>query len=517
MLELLPKINNRNKNIFFIGTLLFAFLISNTSIATAASPSKSVVVGLSIETQSFDPAQNLGAIANSSFHTLVYEGLVSVDTSGKVTNVLANHWNLSKDNKVYTFKIRQGVKFHNGAKLTASDVVYSLNRAKSGAPQVAQRFAAVKSFESVGTDTVVVTMTTANLAFIYTLADPTVIGTGIVPNGYTAEQIAKAPVGTGPFEYVSYSPGSELNLKKYEGYWNQASRPSIVNLKYQFGTEASLLSAFIAKQVDMITLTSIPNVKVLKKSGTGTNYLRGVTMGGFWLNLSRKGATRPIEVAQAIALAIDRDKINSVVFDGTAKPGSTANPVVKYGLPISELPNYTRDIVKAKSLLASAGYKNGITLNFIYPNRAPFTAALFEVIKSSLAEAGITANIQPLEAAVWLPRFINADYDISITDQAWYSNPERYVIPRTGWQAPPSEILPELPALLAKLSMATDKERPAIFQQIQLLEAQAAYPFIGLVWTQSFLAANKDKLILGVTTDRITQSWKKLLVTLKLK
>lgn len=499
---------------FAVWTAAVALLVAGVVPSSVASTNLRINIGLSQDIQSFDPAQNLSGVINGPLHSLIYEGLVSVDVSGNIFPVLASGWTRSSDDRVYTFRIRKGVKFHDGSTVTKEDVVYSLNRARAGAPQVAQRFASVTSVEASGSDRVVITLNAPSKAFIFTLADPTVVGTAVIPQGYSATQIAAKPIGTGPFQFLSYSPGSELVLQKFNGYWSAAARPKVDTVRYQVvPQEASLLSAFIANQVDVITLSSIPNVKALQQRSRATTSLSSIASTGFWLNLSRKGLTRPDAVAKAIALSIDRDKLDSVVFDGTAVPGSTPNPVVRYSVPISKLPNYTRNVARAKSLLASAGYNNGITLNFIYPNRAPFTAAIFEVLKSSLAEAGITANIQPLEPAVWLPRFINADYDISITDQAWYSNPERYVIPRAGWQAPPAEILPELTSLLAELSAASDKDRPEVFQKIQILEAEAAYPFIGLVWTQSYLAFNRSKFKITNTSDRITGSWKKLILS----
>jgi peptide/nickel transport system substrate-binding protein len=506
---------SRIKRGLLISPLAIALILANTPSVNAASPS-TVVAGLTQEVQSFDPAQNLSGPINAPLHSLVYESLVSLDTSGKIVGVLAASYRLSSDGLTYTFNMRSNIKFHNGATLTAADVVYSFKRAMIGAPQVAQRFVPIKSITATNPRTVVIEMKAPNTAFIYTLADPTLVGTAIVPNGYTSAEIAKNPVGTGPFKFVSFSPGSDLILQKSDSYWS-VSTPKFTTLRYHFiPQEASMVSAYIAGQVDMMTLSSIPNVQMLKNSKSKVS-LSSIPSGGFWLNISRIGATRPNVVAQAIALAIDRDKINTVVFAGTAIPGTTANPALKYGVPIKQLPNYTRDVAKAKSLLASAGFPTGITLNFIYPNRAPFTATLFEVIKSSLAEAGITVNIQPLEPAVWLPRFINGNYDISMTDQAWYSNPVRYVIPRTGWQAPPSEILPELTALLASLDAASNATRPALFQEIQILEAKNAYPYLGLVWTQSYLAFNPTKIKVTQTSDRLTGSLKKLFLSVSVK
>lgn len=492
-----------------------ALVVTPIGAASAQRSSQTVVIAATQEITSFDPAQNLSGVINAPVHTTVYEGLVTVDTSGVVTPVLATSWTLSDDAKSYTFKLRPNVKFHNGASFSSADVVYSLERARTGAPQVAQRFANVSSIVAVDPSTVRIDLKVADRAFIYTIADPTLVGVAIVPNNYTAAEIAAKPIGTGPFVFQSYKPYSKLILKPYTGYWKKSVLPNYKTLEVRLiNQETSLVAAFLANQVSMVTLSNIPVVRILEKEKRRTA-LSSVPSGGFWLSFSRKGITRPDDVVRAFSLAIDRDQIVNTVFFGTAAPGSTANPVVKYGVPYKQLPNYTRNVTEAKRLLASAGYPNGINLEIIYPNRTPYTASLFEVLKSSVAEAGINLKIQPLEPAVWLPRFINANYDVSITDQAWYSNPVRYVIPRAGWQAPPQEIVPELPGLIDQLNAATDAQRPAIFQRIQRLEAEKTYPFMGLVWTNSYLGFNKTQITVGDTQSRITGSVRELYLSIE--
>src|SRR5690606_36766877 len=123
------------------------------------------------------------------------------------------------------------------------------------------------------------------------------------------------------------------------------------------------------------------------------------------------------------------------------------------------------------------------------PTRRPDRDSIFEVLQASLADTGIRVTLQPVDQQVWLSHFLEADYALSASDQGWYANPIRYVLPSDGWQAPPSEVAPELPDLLAAyLSAATDQARADAFQAIQLYEAEYAYPFIGTAWVKRSVA-----------------------------
>ena len=93
-----------------------------------------------------------------------------------------------------------------------------------------------------------------------------------------------------------------------------------------------------------------------------------------------------------------------------------------------------------------------------------------------------------------IKRFLKAKYDLSATDQGWYSNPVRYVLPRVGWQAPVEEIVPSLPALISKFGSVPFDERPKVFNDIQILESQTGYPFIGTVWGNRSVFWNKSKV-----------------------
>lgn len=486
-----------------------------SSSASSAGNSDTLTIAENQTLDAFDPIKNLGGDQNGPLDSTIFETLATTSVSGEVSPLLATSWTVSPDGMTYTFQLRHGVKFQNGQSFSSADVVYSFDRAaKEAAPQVLQRFSNYESSTADGQYAVKVQLKKPDTSFIYQVADPTDIGFAIVPKGATSDQINSHPVGTGPFSFVSYQPNAQLVLAVNRNYWDASVLPKYKTLKIRFMTDdASAVAALKAGQVQMIWPQSSPTVASLKSQSGVT--VTGLPSTGFWLSISRVGATASPDIAKAIALAIDRSALVKVAFSGDAVPGTTAPPSVSYATPVNKLPNYARNVQQAKALLAGAGHPNGIDLTIMWPQRAPFSESLFDVLQSSLAEAGIKLQLQPLDPAVWLPRFINAQYDLSVTDQSWYSDPARYLLPRSGWQAPPEQALPELTPLLAQYQAASASDKPAIFQQIQQLEASNAYPFIGLVWVTRYVAYDSKTLSIGDIQDRITGSRRGLYLSLK--
>ncbi len=465
--------------------------------AQAAMPDEpmltEVVVSEDSDIYNFDPKNSAGGEFDAPVFTTVYETLAWTTPSGDVLPRLATDWTISEDKRTYTFNLRQGVKFHNGADFTAEDVVYSVNRAVGqGIPMVQQRASNLESVTAVDDYTVVYQLINPDTAFLFNIADTTGLGFSSILT-QSAPAHGTTPVGTGPFEYVSYVPGSELVLDVNRDYWDPSVLPSYDRLRVRIIKEdASMVAALRAGEVALIHPTATATARTLRDDSGFT--IVDTPSRTFWIHASRVGATRDEAVVKALWLSMDRQALADIAFLGEAEPWSTAHPLVEYALGPDELPNYQRDVEAAKQVLAEAGYEDGVELEFVYPTRAPYEDVFFEVLQSSWAEAGITVTLNPVEQAVWIPKLINADYDLSATDQGWYSNPYRYVLPRTGWQAPPDEILPELIPALDELAAATQDERPEIFRRIQTIEAENVYPYTGTVYANTSHIYRSDLL-----------------------
>ena len=465
--------------------------------ALAAMPEEpqltEVVVSEDSDIYNFDPKNSAGGEFDAPVFTTVYETLAWTTPSGEVLPRLATDWTISEDKRTYTFNLRQGVTFHNGEPFTAADVVYSVNRAVGqGIPMVQQRAQNLESVTAVDDYTVVYQLINPDTAFLFNIADTTGLGFSSILT-QSAPAHGTTPVGTGPFEYVSYVPGSELVLDVNRDYWDPSVLPSYDRLRVRIIKEdASMVAALRAGEVALIHPTATATARTLRDDADFT--IVDTPSRTFWIHASRVGATRDEAVVKALWLSMDRQALADIAFLGEAVPWSTAHPLVEYALGPDELPNYQRDVEAAQQVLAEAGYEDGVELEFVYPTRAPYEDVFFEVLQSSWAEAGITVTLNPVEQAVWIPKLINADYDLSATDQGWYSNPYRYVLPRTGWQAPPEEILPELIPALDELAAAAQDERPEIFRRIQMIEAENVYPYTGTVYANTAHIYRSDLL-----------------------
>jgi ABC-type transport system substrate-binding protein len=469
-----------------VGTAVLAMTLA-TAVRTSAAPLSSnanstMVIAVPVGPDALDPIASTNYNFDAMVWSTVYDTLVSTTVSGDIVPRLATKWTASPTAKTYTFFLRHGVRFQNGDSLTARDVVYSLNRAMGkGVPMVKQRFTNIAKITAKGSFVVTVNLKTPDFEFLHTIGDPTGLGVVILDHKYGGN-LATHPMGSGPYRFVSWAPNSQLVLERNDAFWNKSELPKYKTLKVRvIPQDASQVAALNSGDVSVIQPTEIATVNTLRKNKSMS--VVGYPNGAFWITISRIGNTAPDGVAKAIALSIDRPALAKTTYLGEAKPGSTASPFLSYALPISKLPNYHQDIAKAKQLLAAAGFPNGIDLSLTWPSRPPYKTSFFEVLQSSLAQAGIRVTLQPLDEQAWEGKLLNAKYDISAVDEVWFANPLRYVLPRTGWQAPPETIVPSLPALLTQFSAAPTKtQRAAVFQKIQKLEAETAYPFLGTVW-----------------------------------
>ena len=467
---------------------------TTTTMAAMEEPEiVEVVVSEDSDIYNFDPKNSAGGEFDAPVFTTIYETLAWTSPSGDVLPRLATEWTISEDKMTYTFKLREGVKFHNGADFTAHDVVYSVNRAVSqGIPMVQQRAQNLESVMAVDDYTVVYQLKQPSTAFLLNIADTTGLGFSSILTS-TAPAHGTTPVGTGPFTYVSYVPGSELVLDVNRDYWDPSVLPAYDRIRVRIIKEdATMVAALRSGEVALIHPTATATARSLRDDPDFT--IVDTPSRTFWIHASRVGATRDEAVVKALWLSMDRQALADIAFLGEAFPWSTAHPLVEYALGPDDLPNYQRDVEAAKQVLADAGYTDGVELVFVYPTRVPYEDVFFEVLQSSWAEAGITVTLNPVEQAVWIPKLINADYDLSATDQGWYSNPYRYVLPRTGWQAPPEEILPELIPELDALAAASQDERPEIFRRIQIMEAENVYPYAGTVYANAAHVYRNDLL-----------------------
>ncbi len=370
----------------------------------------SVVVGISQDLDSLDPHKAVAAGTKEVLFN-VFEGLYKPDKDGNLVPAVAESYEISPDGKVYTFKLRQGLKFHNGNLVTADDIVYSLKRCAglldTTDPAVVVESALTNVSEVNKTDETTVEV-------VLKEADTELIGfltSAVIPENYDKQDTA--PVGTGPFKFVSYTPLESFVVEKNEDYY-VAGKPYLDKVTFKIEPNAdSVIMELLAGSIDIFPYLTDAQAEQLKDTFTITEGHMNLVQGLFLNNKAEP--FHNVKVRQALNYAIDKQAILDLVAGGKGTViGSNMFPgFAKYYEDLAD--KYPYDIEKAKTLLAEAGYPDGFTFTITVPSNYKFHVDTAQVIVEQLKQAGITARIQQIEWASWINDvYVGRNYEATI-------------------------------------------------------------------------------------------------------
>jgi peptide/nickel transport system substrate-binding protein len=356
---------------------------------------------------------------------LVYENLTWVDFDMRVRPQLAESWT-NPDPTTYVFKVRRGVKFHNGKELDAEDIKYSYERVMDPKTGSGGRgdFAIVKGIEAVDKYTVRVTLKEPFAAVLAALGGRY---NAVIPKEFvkTGSELRLAAVGTGPFKVKSFHPGESLVLERFGDHWDRG-KPYLDELVVQVvPDEASIMAGLRSGTIDAAAFEDTKNFYLAQKESR-LNVLRGPSLR--WEVLDLMGDVPPtdkLEVRQAISLAIDREAILKVAGNGIGQVLGFLPPALKpYALPPDQLPFNKRDVARAKELLAKAGYAGGVPLTLRTIVGYPQLEAAAQIIIANLAEVGIDAKIEVVEIGVWIKDWIARKSPITMNSWGGFADPD---------------------------------------------------------------------------------------------
>lgn len=406
-------------------TLVLAGLLS-LMIGFGAAPrgaaAEPLRVGFVDPPQGFDPA--LATVgASHQVIDLVFSGLTKLNDNADPEPDLAESWTVSEDGKVYTFKLRSGVKFHDGAPLTAEDVVFTFERLmdpKTGYPYATQveSFAGVKAIDA---STVELTLSRPTGPLLTFLAFP---GNFIVPKHIVAAgpSLTATPIGTGPYKFVSYSPNQELILSKNPDYHFGGLPKMDLQIKY-INNDTERTNALLGGNLDIATRIAPRDYdQIIATPG----FVGSKTIGGRWYSILTNvegDVTKNKLVRQAVAYAIDRQAIADVLFFGHAEPmlgGAIPNWSWAHDASTDIIP-VKGDVAKAKALLAEAGYPDGIKIDMTLCASWRNLVEQGPLLKEMLAKAGIEVNLINIENPRWV-------------DEVWVGG--KYQLANNFWLSP---------------------------------------------------------------------------------
>ncbi len=363
----------------------------------------SAVVGIQQDIDSLDPHLATAAGTKEILFN-IFEGLVKSDENGNLIGAVASDYTVSEDGLVYTFTLRDNVKFHNGNAVTAEDVKYSLERVSGlldGTPLISA-LSTIQAVDIIDERTVQVTVESADAELIYSFV------AAIIPAG-SGEEEGAVPVGTGPFSFVSYSPQESIVVKKNPDYW-QEGLPYLDEVTFKIVNSAeTALMELQGGTIDIYPYLTDSQAQTLRSGNTHqviaspSNVVQAL-----FLNNTAEPLDDPL-VRQAILYAIDKEEINTFVGGGTGSLiGSAMLPTLAdYYVDLNDVYGTTANVEKAKELLAQAGYENGFDLSIDIPSNYEFHMQTGEVIVEQLKAVGINATVNPVEWNTWLEDIYN--------------------------------------------------------------------------------------------------------------
>lgn len=377
-------------------------LIVSTEPTGIKSSKDSMVVVLPADPGSLDPHANVAQNKHQSLRQ-IYETLVVYNDNGELIPWLAESWEY-QDDLTLVLHIRQGVKFHNGDELKASDVLFSLKRMREDNTVASMQVSRIdfNASEVLDDYTVKLVMTSVYALQLPMLENPLCVIINERSYKESGADFYKAPIGTGAYKVVKYNSGDSLVLEGFDEYWIEGL-PYVKNLTLRYVTDASsraieaesggadIVYEISASDIDRVR--SDPKINLVSAMGANTSYL--------YMNQAKK-PFEDIRVREAVWYAVD---IPTAVEIAYGSFGKLADGVISPGID-GRHPDMTaffpsQDIERAKKLLAEAGYPNGfetrISCNSSDQQRKDFV----EVIQAQLAEVGIKVEIDIMDSTVW--------------------------------------------------------------------------------------------------------------------
>jgi peptide/nickel transport system substrate-binding protein len=389
---------------FRIIALAVLLLSPCAATSAAAAPEGTLTWGLHVTLVSkwLDPADTEAFINPFMVLYAVHDALVKPMPGGDNTPSLAESWTVSKDGLTYEFVLRKGVKFHNGDTLTAEDVKFSFDRYRGASAKLLKD--RVREVQIVDPGRVRFILKEPWPDFMVFYGTSATGAAWIVPKKYVEkvgdDGFKAKPIGAGPYKVVSFTPGIELVMEAYEGYWRKV--PSVKRLVFKsMPDESTRAAALKAGDVDIVYLLSGPLAQEIKRT-PGLRLAAAMPPGVTFLDLPEqwdpKSPWHDRRVRLAASYALDRNGLNQAETLGLSHPTGALIPrSLDFARPYDP-PAY--DPAQAKKLLAEAGYPSGFDAGDLTP--FPPFFSLSEGIGNNLQAVGIRTTMRTMERAAFL-------------------------------------------------------------------------------------------------------------------
>jgi peptide/nickel transport system substrate-binding protein len=364
--------------------------------AAAQAHKDSIVLGMVLEpAPGLDPTAGSAAAIGEVVHYNVLEGLTKITMDGRVAPLLAESWSVAPDGKAWTFKLRQGVKFHDGESFDAADVRFSFERAKAdGSTNKAKKavFDHIVRIDTPDPHTVVLTLDQPDGNFPFRMGE----NTAVILDPKSAAGTATRPVGTGPFRFAGWSRGASITLVKNDAY-RDAAAVKMKKVTLRFVNEpAAQVAALLAGDIDGMPRFGAPQNLRQFQSDKRFSVVVGGTEGKTLVGINhRRKPFDDVRVRRAIAAAIDRKAVIDGAMEGFGAPiGSHLVPSDAGYVDLTSMNPY--DPAKARALLKEAGVATPLNVTLTLPP-PQYARKGGEIVAAQLAQVGIRAKIENVE------------------------------------------------------------------------------------------------------------------------
>ncbi len=460
-----------------------------TTLLTGMASAATLNVAIDSSPAGLDPhlitAFNSVVIVQSN----IYEGLTAIDKDLAVVPGLAESWEISEDGLTYTFKLRAGVKFHDGSDMDAEDVAASIRRVQSEAvaSPLASRVTPITGIEVVDPTTVKFTLDAPFAPILTSLSGIAIVPAEVETN---VEGLQQTPIGTGPFKFAEWQPNGFIGLTKNEDYYLDGL-PKLDGVKFNFVPESATRQVGVTSgEYDLLPgidpatalqLQGQPNVTVQET--------RDIAYTLLGMNASREPFTNP-KVRTAINMLLNRQEIIDAALFGSGVPAGPLSPaLVNWAIDPATFACYTQDVEGAKALLAEAGVITPLKLTMnVLPRQD--TRDIAQVVQQQLAAGGIEVSLITQEIGDFVQSWKNSDFDTFISANGGSPDPDEYFY-RTFRGGGSTNVFkyddPQIDTWLDEGRAETDPAaRKAIYDQVQAklaCEGPAAHIAYGTLYT----------------------------------
>ena len=476
-------------------TVVTFFTLASTVAAQAQRAD--AIIGLQLEPPHLDPTSAAAGAIDQVLYANVFEGLTRFGPDGSVQPGLAASWTISDDGLSYTFQLREGVTFHDGTTFEASDVVFSLDRARAEDSTNAQKalFAGIERVEALGDSSVRIYLAAPQGNFLFNLA----WGDAVMVAPESIGDIKNLPIGTGAFRFKQWRRGDQISLTRNADYWGEAALLEGATFKF-ISEPTAAYAAMLAGDIDAFYSYPAPENLAQFERDPRFTVLSGNTEGETILAMNNQQAPfDDIRVRKAVSHAIDRQAIIDGAMFGYGTPiGSHFAPHNPDYVDLTA--NAAFDPALARDLLAQAGYAEGFSTTLKLPPPS-YARRGGEIIAAQLREVGIEAEISFLEWAQWLEQvFRGYDYGLTIVSHTEPMDINIYARPDYYFQYDN----PDFQALIETLAVESEPAaRSALLAQAQTTIAE---DFVNGYLFQLALTSVVDAKLQGIWKDAPTQA-----------